>query len=202
MKPQSHFLTGIPIGLLVGIHDSGQNLALILGATIAGAIAPDIPTSLQLLEDKIRHRKNFSKEGDPNFEQTAWFLLKDMSHSPLAWIMLLVASHFIRSPDLLHMMLLGCGYGLLSHWIIDLATHCDDAFRRTDQTLSWPFWHLISDGKPNTIPKLGNWFGKHVVNLEYRIDYEHLDKTKLSEAIWRVLIVVTAIGLAVYHGIN
>jgi len=190
MKTQTHVITAVPIGLALSYSYSLPMTGTIVAATIVGAVIPDIPTVAQYLTDIVKHRPPFSTEK----EGTVWFITKDISHSPLLWILPLLVYFFFPLNAEVALIVAGTACGIFSHWLIDAFTHCGEEFKNTDQSLLWPF----HSGKPGQIPKLGYLFGKYFVGWEYRYNYkigEDLSNTKPFEKIWQATMLALSIIL-------
>jgi len=147
MQIQSHLLIGAAIAATVR---PGSIVAMAVGAV--GGLIPDLPIGFQVFVDKIKGRKPFSTEDGTGF----WFITKEVSHSPLFFLYLLLPESF-RHPlvDLLF-------FGIYSHWNVDALTHCGPEFRNTDQSLLWPLGVLGIKTKLGGIT--GIW--------EYRYNYK------------------------------
>jgi hypothetical protein len=183
MKPETHLVAGLAIAATLGLDYLPADLAIFTVATVVGAGFPDVPIFGQVIVDKIKGRESFSAEKDPNFENSLWFILKEVSHSPLIWIVTFLIS-LLQLPFLVKLIFFGFSLGAYSHWVIDLFTHCGLRFRRTDQSMWWPFYHLFGLSGIGRIPKLGYLMGTLGPAWEYRhvntVGYENT-KTKAPE---------------------
>lgn len=124
MQTLTHGLIGISIGAL-----SSRN-PLLQFVCFAGAIAPDGPTALQFVLDKLRKRPVLAVQGP------LLMLSKNTSHSTPLWIFLTIGSLYLPEP----LSLLGFAFGVggFSHIAIDLFTHGDPRFQRHDCLYFWP----------------------------------------------------------------
>ena len=156
-----------------------------------GAGFPDVPILLQVKADDRARRPQFSTEK----EGSLWFVLKDVSHLPLIWMMGLLLWIFLPMPSLASFSVLALTLGVASHWIIDAFTHCGPEFKRTDQSLLWPLYLAVpSMSKPGSIPKLGYLIGRTGFGWEYRYaymkgdeEYRNRVKTKKPERWFQVM---------------
>ncbi len=167
MKPETHLITGGLIGLMLTKSEPLLPLTLVLGATVIGAGMPDVPILAQVLADKRAGRKLFSTES----RGTMWYVLKDISHSPLWFIFGLSIASMIQDV-LLRKIVLGFTLGYFSHWILDALTHCGEAFKATDQTLLWPF---VDHNSPPLGYMLKQMTG---AGWEYRYNYMNPNETR------------------------
>jgi hypothetical protein len=147
MQAYSHVFVGAAIAATVR---PGSFIAMAVGAL--GGLIPDLPIGLQVFVDKLKGRKPFSTEDGTGF----WFIVKEISHSPLFFLYLLLPASF-QHPlvDLLF-------FGIYSHWVVDALTHCGPEFRNTDQSLLWPL--DVFGVKPKLGQITGVW--------EYRYNYK------------------------------
>jgi hypothetical protein len=119
--------------------------AVIAFAVIGAAIIPDGPIVLENIWEKFVLKKPaFFLEQDPKFEFGVWYALKNLSHS-IIWPFLAFGAAKLSVDPFVHALWMALFWGLASHWCIDLYTHVDAEFERTDQTMlapltTWPFY--------------------------------------------------------------
>jgi membrane-bound metal-dependent hydrolase YbcI (DUF457 family) len=197
MKPATHLVVGLSIGALIGAcyHSPMPEYSLITMSALIGAGLPDVAPLAQMKADDYMQRPRFSTEREGSF----WFVLKEVTHSPLIWIIALLVT-LLPLSHVSIAMLQAFAYGVLSHLVIDAFTHCGEEFKDTDQSLLFPLYYLFPGlSKPGHIPKLGHMIGKTGMAWEYRSNYkadpESLGKTKLPERIVQLGVALTWLAL-------
>jgi hypothetical protein len=131
-------------------------------------------------EKFVLKKPAFYLEQDPKFEFSVWYALKNLSHSIVWPILAFVAARLSEDP-FAEAMWMALFWGLASHWCIDLFTHVDPEFERTDQTMlapltTWPFYLLLPGvWKTGHLPKLPHTIRRHYPSFGW--EYRHPQAT-------------------------
>lgn len=161
--------------------------ALLVGAGIAGAIAPDLVMVPMFLMDKVRGKQPMTKQG-PDI-----MALKELSHSIPVWLLAMLLVIIIFP----HGILAQLGFvftlsGLFGGVLPDIPTHSEERFKETDCTFLYPansfFKHTLGIDRirwPNE-----NW--------EYRYDHGILWPLKPFELWFNFILIITG-ALALIH---
>jgi hypothetical protein len=196
VKPGTHLETGLVLGLALGISQSDPKVFLgILSFACLGAIIPDVPIVLSVVEDKCRGRAAFSQAQNSG----PWFIVKDLSHSPLFWVIGLVLVAFNCLGGYGSHLLLAFSVGFFSHWLLDILSHGGSEYEDLDSTMIFPFAYILPHSGPEDIFKLSHYLYKHGWAGEYRGTAHQINQTKKLEVIFRGFLSLVCVFLIIWR---
>lgn len=106
------------------------------GVFVAGSVLPDVPDAIKMAIDKVKGKKPFT-------DLKKSLLAGDIAHSLFVWLAMVVVYVAIvvagqSGWESLYPFCYPFCVGGLLHWSIDMLTHAEERFKKTDNKLFWP----------------------------------------------------------------